>query len=292
MPARWRAMISMILWGSTGDSVRRPKRLLPLRLIALGALCLAALLSFVLLRVRGDQSGGDPQAIAAIGTEKPTQPDTAAQKPVGIALADKDKAGTKQSAVENAAELEQMSGVKVVRAGGGAAPAATIIEVPRDLGVALTPAPDRRLVENSRYGPLPRIGTNGERPADVYARPLVIAAALKGNAPRIALVVGALGLNSAVTETAITSLPGAVTLAFAPYGKNLDVAVAEAREQGHEVILRTPDGADRLSADEPRSACAAYDCKRGREHGQSALAAEPLYRLYRRRQFSRREIYR
>ena len=64
-----------------------------------------------------------------------------------------------------------------------------IIEVPQARGVALAPAPDPRLVENSRYGLLPRIGDDGARPADVYARPVGTSSALKAGAPRVVLVM-------------------------------------------------------------------------------------------------------
>jgi polysaccharide deacetylase 2 family uncharacterized protein YibQ len=215
---------------------RRPRRRFPLRLIFLAVLGLVFLSTFGLLHFFGDPTGGEPQAIAAITPEKPSESDTTRPKPNTEPAADKGG----QTTVEDAADLEQKSGVKVVRSGGGAAPSATIIEVQQPLGVALVPAPDPRLVEPSRYGLLPRVGADGARPADVYARPVVTSAALKANAPRIVLVVGGLGLSRSATQTAITDLPGVVTLAFAPYGKNLDASVAEARTQGHEVILQLP----------------------------------------------------
>jgi len=55
--------------------------------------------------------------------------------------------------------------------------------------------------------------------------------------PRIAILVTDLGHSEGATEAAITELPGAVTLAFNPYARNLDVRIREAREQGHEVML-------------------------------------------------------
>ncbi len=215
---------------------RRPRRRFPLRLIFLAVLGLLFLSTFGFLHFFGDPAGGEPQAIAAITPEKPSQSDASSPQPNAEPAADKNALTT----VEDAADLEQRSGVKVVRSGGGAAPSATIIEVPQALGVALAPAPDPRLIEPSRYGPLPRVGADGARPADVYARPVITSAALKANAPRIALVVGGLGLSRSATQTAITDLPGVVTLAFAPYGKELDANVAAARAQGHEVILQLP----------------------------------------------------
>ena len=106
--------------------------------------------------------------------------------------------------------------------------------------VQLNPAPDPRLVEKSRYGLLPRIGADGARPADIYARPVVASPKLKPGAPRIAIFVGGMGLSRAATQDAIDKLPGAITLAFAPYGTELEAQVARAREAGHEVILQVP----------------------------------------------------
>ena len=101
--------------------------------------------------------------------------------------------------------------------------------------VKLAPAPDPRLVERTRLGLLPRIGEDGTRPAQAYARP---AAAVSG--PRIGLLVAGLGISQSVTADAIAKLPSAVTLAFGPYGTDLERAAAEARESGHEVMLQVP----------------------------------------------------
>ncbi len=220
------------LYDPLGRDRRRPLRRLPLRAIFAASLAAALLGGFGGLYFYGNPSGGEPQAVATIAPAAAV----ATTPPNETHNADRAREVT---TVEDAAQLEQKSGVKVVRAGGGTAPGATIIEVPRALDVTLAPAPDPRLVEPSRYGPLPRIGADGARPADVYARPLVTPAA-KTNAPRIALLVGGLGLSPSATQSAIVDLPGVVTLAFAPYGNNLSAAVAAARAQGHEVILQLP----------------------------------------------------
>ena len=104
----------------------------------------------------------------------------------------------------------------------------------------LAPAPDTRLVEKGRHGPLPRIGVDGSQPSEIYARPSVTAANVKAGAPRIAIVVGGMGLNAAATSSAIDLLPGEITLGFAPYGADLDKQVARAREAGHEILLQAP----------------------------------------------------
>jgi len=49
-----------------------------------------------------------------------------------------------------------------------------------------------------------------------------------------------LGLSEATTREAIDALPGAVTLAFAPYGSNLPALSDAARADGHELMLEIP----------------------------------------------------
>jgi polysaccharide deacetylase 2 family uncharacterized protein YibQ len=139
-----------------------------------------------------------------------------------------------------ALELENAAGVTVLRPDGSAAPGSVVVRVPTAAGpVRLAPAPDRRLVERGRHGTLPKAG-EGVRPLDVYARP---AEALPGGvAPsgRIAILVGGLGISQTATGEAVAKLPPAMTLAFAPYGTDLERHVARARENGHEVMLQVP----------------------------------------------------
>lgn len=140
-----------------------------------------------------------------------------------------------------AADVESASGVSVVRGDGTSAPESLVITIPDDPGlVRLNPAPDPRLVEQSRHGALPRIGRDGARAAVVYARP---PGGLPGGAKpvaRIALVVGGFGLNDGASADALAKLPPATTLAFAPYGRDLERQVARARAAGHEVLLQVP----------------------------------------------------
>jgi polysaccharide deacetylase 2 family uncharacterized protein YibQ len=138
------------------------------------------------------------------------------------------------SARQSAEALEGASGVSVLRPPGEAAPGSIVIRVP-DAAVSLAPAPDDRLVERTRFGLLPKIGADGTRPAQVYARP-----AVPKTGPRVAIVVGGLGIGQIPTAEAISKLPPAVTLAFAPYGSDLERFVAQAREGGHEAMLQVP----------------------------------------------------
>lgn len=84
-------------------------------------------------------------------------------------------------------------------------------------------------------GPLPVIGPGGRTPAEAYARPFV-----SNGRPKVALVVGGLGLNPTTTRRAIEALPPEVTLSFAPYSEGLQGWIDLARAHGHEVLLETP----------------------------------------------------
>ena len=136
-----------------------------------------------------------------------------------------------------ATQVEATSGVKITRGSGGP-PKALIIDVAQALGVKLAPTPDARLIEKSKYGLLPRIGFDGARPIDVYARAVVLDPRLSPGGPRIALVVGGFGLNAEGVGSAIAKLPGAVTLAFAPTGAAVEQQAAQARAAGHETVLQ------------------------------------------------------
>ncbi|KAA5596779.1 divergent polysaccharide deacetylase family protein [Blastochloris sulfoviridis] len=107
-------------------------------------------------------------------------------------------------------------------------------------GDRLAPAPDPRLVEKARHGAVPRIGADGTRAFEAYARPAPAIGPGKAAMPRIAIVVGGLGISANGTSEAVAKLPPEVTLAFAPYGTDLDRVVARARTQGHEVLLQVP----------------------------------------------------
>ncbi len=97
---------------------------------------------------------------------------------------------------------------------------------------------DQRLLESTRHGSIPKIASDGTRPADAYARPR--AAAAKVDGPRIAIVVGGLGVGAKLTADAVIKLPGAVTLGYTPYGPDIAQMVAQARDSGHEVLLQVP----------------------------------------------------
>jgi polysaccharide deacetylase 2 family uncharacterized protein YibQ len=110
-------------------------------------------------------------------------------------------------------------------------------ETPRALPAsgALPPAPITGFFAPGPGGPLPIIAPDGRTPFDAYKRPF-----LSNGRPKIALVIGGLGLNARATQAAIETLPGEITLSFVPYSEGLQGWIDMARAHGHEVLLETP----------------------------------------------------
>jgi hypothetical protein len=103
----------------------------------------------------------------------------------------------------------------------------------------LPPAPIAEVLEETEAGPLPQVSSHGLKPFNVYSHetPLSIKASKQ---PKIALVLGGMGLNPKLTDMALDQLPGNVTLGFAPYGDDLQQQVNAARQDGHEILLQVP----------------------------------------------------
>jgi polysaccharide deacetylase 2 family uncharacterized protein YibQ len=98
---------------------------------------------------------------------------------------------------------------------------------------------EQRLLETSRHGAIPRIAPDGARPAELYAR-AVKPLQGKKDGPRVAIVIGGLGISANVTQQAMEKLPGAVTFAFSPYGADVERLATNARAEGHEILLQAP----------------------------------------------------
>jgi polysaccharide deacetylase 2 family uncharacterized protein YibQ len=84
-------------------------------------------------------------------------------------------------------------------------------------------------------GVLPVISPDGRTAAEAYARPFTA-----DGRPKVALVIGGLGLNPQTTRAAIETLPPEITLSFAPYAEGLQGWIDLARSHGHEVLLEAP----------------------------------------------------
>ena len=122
---------------------------------------------------------------------------------------------------------------------GDSTPTAHAPDKPAETKVAaagLHPHPDPLLIEKSDLGPLPIVGKDGRAPWRVYARPF----SSMDSRPRIAVVVTGLGVSEQATKSAVDTLPGAVTLSFAPFTKNLADWIDKSRGAGHEVLIDLP----------------------------------------------------
>ena len=106
--------------------------------------------------------------------------------------------------------------------------------------ITLAEVPVAELVEESQYGPLPKVAADGRRSMDVYARPSRYVVAKAGDPPRIAVLVTGLGLPDAPAGDVLKGLPAAVSVAYGAYGRNLQESVSRARGNGHEVLLQIP----------------------------------------------------
>lgn len=104
---------------------------------------------------------------------------------------------------------------------------------PQDLKTAALP--DENLIETAAEGQLPTVSADGTRPVDRYARPW---SGAKG--PRIAIIIGGLGLSQTGTQRALKLLPEEITLAFAANGNSLGRWMPVARRGGHEILLQVP----------------------------------------------------
>lgn len=191
-----------------------------------GVLGTAVIVFLVWTALVRDPLGGEPTASAPIAPVQTAEPPAPAKTPqIEVAQKDApaaqpDKSGTRTITIIDGSSGKQQ---EVVIAGS---------EGKRSAG-------EPRLLEPSRHGPIPKIAPDGQRPSDVYARK---AATEKANpdGPQIAIVVGGLGVGASSTADALSKLPGAVTLAFTPYGNDLDTFVMRARDKGHEVLLQVP----------------------------------------------------
>jgi polysaccharide deacetylase 2 family uncharacterized protein YibQ len=119
------------------------------------------------------------------------------------------------------------------------APPSPALPAPDQPAAASLPVPagaDPALIEPGRYGLLPRIGPDGRTPIRAYGR-----AFDRGNTrPRIAIVIGDIGMNAAQADEALRRLPPEIALALSPYGHRLPQLAARIRERGTEILAAIP----------------------------------------------------
>ncbi len=188
-----------------------------------------------------DPLGGEPVAVVATNLPK----DKAAKADEGDGREHSRRDGPNDKAVADAALKAQASAGpankpadgKTITIIDGSSGKSQEVVIP---GSDKPSAPvDRKLLEATRHGEIPKIGPDGARAFALYARPRTIPQG-KTDAPKIAIIVGGLGISAQTTADAIAKLPGPITFAFAPYGADLDKFAGNARAQNHEVLLQSP----------------------------------------------------
>ena len=119
------------------------------------------------------------------------------------------------------------SGVRITLPGGDQGQAAGPVAVP-------PAALDRALTARGASGTRPAVAADGRTPFATYRRLQAV-----GPNGGVAVVLGGLGLDPGLTRRAL-ALPPEVSLAFAPYAKDVGDQMARARELGHEVLIELP----------------------------------------------------
>lgn len=95
---------------------------------------------------------------------------------------------------------------------------------------------DLALIEETTEGSLPRIADDGRTPMTAYAASFTAT----DKRPRIAIVIGGIGMSESLTSLALAKLPPGITLSVVPFAANVQTVVDGARGQGHEVLLEVP----------------------------------------------------
>lgn len=172
-----------------------------------------------------DPLGGEPVAVIAIDRSKPQSGKGTQDAPVKMAAQPQN--GSAETISPGAPEAASTSGpliIKVPQRGAGSAPT--------------TMGADTPIAESSKYGMVPKIAADGRKASDIFATTSVAEA--EDKRPKIAILMGGLGIGREATNQVFDKLPRTVTLGFPPYGDNLEQWIARARENGHEIMLQVP----------------------------------------------------
>jgi polysaccharide deacetylase 2 family uncharacterized protein YibQ len=229
-----------------GQQPLKRRRKLPIQIPHVIAAALAIFLGvFVLWVLVGDDPfGGEPMVAVPINPHAAT-----AMKKLPEVAAAPETTGTAQAPVRyevppvalpsHPPAAANTKTVTIIDGKTGARQEVVIPAEGNSAAIPDSPLPDQKFVEMTANGGIPKIAADGIRPAEAFARP-VQPLADKPDAPRIALIIGGLGVSASATAEAITRLPGAVTLAFMPYGADVEHFAARARGEGHEILLQVP----------------------------------------------------
>lgn len=121
-----------------------------------------------------------------------------------------------------------------------AAPAPPPLEVPAAVAEMPSarpiPAPDTALLEQGRFGPLPRVGNDGRTSIRAYAGQFE----RQDTRPRLGIIVADIGISNAQTDDAIRRLPPAITFAISPYAPRAGQVAERLRAKGVETLIGLP----------------------------------------------------
>jgi uncharacterized protein len=217
---------------------KKPARFRLSRLaLPLAAGFLGAILATFLLwgLVGNDPLGGEPMVVVNAGLI----PDGAGENKLAIApkaeSAGSGRPATDPGTSDKPQDKAAGPGDQIVTIIDGKSGARQEVRIPA--GTETSPGgADTQLIEMTRNGSIPRIGADGSRPAQAYAKPV----AAKPNSPQIAIVITGLGVSANGTTEATNKLPGPITFAFPPHGIDLERVTGKARSLGHEVLLQVP----------------------------------------------------
>jgi polysaccharide deacetylase 2 family uncharacterized protein YibQ len=98
------------------------------------------------------------------------------------------------------------------------------------------PAPDPALLEQGRFGALPRVGADGRTSIRAYAGQFD----RQDTRPRVGIIVADIGISNAQTEDAIRRLPPMVTFAISPYAPRAAQVAERLRAKGAETLIGLP----------------------------------------------------
>lgn len=211
--------------GPVTRALKRP----PVAVAGAGVLLLGAAVLFV--AVLGDPRAGLPSARATLKREAAVAP----PPPTGMDAFSMGAYGAYQNLGDPNDPAATGEAVITLPDGATVSGPGAPVTAPRIVAQPLPQAPIAGLSQPGPNGALPTIATDGRVPAQAYARPF-----RANGKPRVAVIVGGLGLNAVTTRAAIERLPADVTLSFVPYAEGLQGWIDLARAQGHEVMIEMP----------------------------------------------------
>ena len=179
-----------------------------------------------------DPLGGEPMVVVSADVRAPGQKPAETTPPTASSPAQ--PVSSNPPGTQTVTIIDGMSGKRQAVVVGGSektAPAARppVADNPNAKpDVQQAPPIDQRLVEKPAHGPIPKIGPDGARAAEVYAQPVKAAG---GQAAGRASSSADLGSARAAPSMRFGKLPAPVTLGFTPYGSDLDRWIGRARER-------------------------------------------------------------